>query len=207
MRRYADGKGQFRFAGVAEGSYDIRVRSVGYKPWVAHVDLLDGRIYEQDIALERIATALTEVLIEGKMVRVPYRYEDVYRRGAQGLGKLITREEIERQNSPDTKSLLQQIPGVLVNDRGITFQRCQAGLSGLSITPSRTGSTVSVQQAKVQVYIDGVLMTAREDAEHALRIVPPISIQAIEVYTGVAQIPAEFLSDACAVIAIWTKAY
>jgi hypothetical protein len=33
------------------------------------------------------------------------------------------------------------------------------------------------------------------------------SIQAIEVCPGVGQIPAEFLADACAVIAIWTKSY
>jgi hypothetical protein len=45
------------------------------------------------------------------------------------------------------------------------------------------------------------------DAEHALRSVVPTSMLAIEVCTGVGQIPAEFLADACAVIAIWTKSY
>jgi hypothetical protein len=45
------------------------------------------------------------------------------------------------------------------------------------------------------------------DAEHALRSVVPTSMQVIEVYTGVGQIPAEFLADACAVFAIWTKSY
>jgi hypothetical protein len=29
----------------------------------------------------------------------------------------------------------------------------------------------------------------------------------MEVYTGIARIPGEYLEDACAVIAIWTKAY
>ena len=43
--------------------------------------------------------------------------------------------------------------------------------------------------------------------EWVLELVPPTAIQAIEVYRGVAQIPAEFLDDACAVIAIWTKSY
>ena len=38
MRRDADAKGQFRFVGVAEGSYDLRVRSVGYRPWVANLE-------------------------------------------------------------------------------------------------------------------------------------------------------------------------
>ena len=55
-------------------------------------------------------------------------------------------------------------------------------------------------------------MTGRDkgpdsDAEHVLRVVSPAAIHAIEVYGGVAQIPVDLLSDACAVIAIWTKAY
>jgi len=29
----------------------------------------------------------------------------------------------------------------------------------------------------------------------------------MEVYSGITQIPTEFLDDACAVIVIWTKAY
>ncbi len=204
MRASTNAKGQFRFAGVQAGSYDLSVRSVGYQPWVVPLSLLDGRLYDSDVKLRRLANVLSEVLIEGRQVQVPYRYQEVYRRGAQGLGKFITREEIERQNSPDTKSLLQQIPGVLVNDRGITFERCK-GPGAASYSPS--GSS----RMHVQVYLDGVRMTRMEDpesdAEHVLRIVPPTAIQAIEVYTGVTQIPAEFLEDACAVIAIWTKSY
>jgi hypothetical protein len=204
MRASTDAKGRFRFAGVAEGSYDLRVRSVGYLPWVVPLSLLDGRLYDSDVRLQHLPNILTEVRIEGHMVQVPYRFQEVYRRGALGFGKFITREEIERQNSPDTKSLFQQIPGVLVNDRGITFERCK-GPSASVFTKSAPGAM------HVQVYIDGVRMTHMEDpqgdAEHVLRSVPPTAIQAIEVYTGVAQIPAEFLEDACAVIAIWTKAY
>ena len=45
------------------------------------------------------------------------------------------------------------------------------------------------------------------DMMHTLAAVNPTSIQAIEVYRGASQLPAEFLDDACAVIAIWTKAY
>jgi hypothetical protein len=217
---YADNKGQFRFAGVAEGSYDIRVRSLGYKPWVVHVDLLDGRLYEENIALQRVATALTEVRIEGRQVKVPVRFEDVYRRAALGYGKFFTKEDIDRLNPVDIKSLLSTIPAVLVSDRGITFQRCQGGLQGMSIA----GGVSAPDRAAVQVYVDGVRMTRpgkaqipgpgsgvvlgdEYDVEHALKIVPPTAIQAIEIYTGVAQIPAEFLADACAVIAIWTKSY
>ena len=52
-------------------------------------------------------------------------------------------------------------------------------------------------------------MTANKSTSvaEALHLVTPRDIEAIEVYTGVARIPAEFLEDACAVIAIWTKSH
>jgi len=39
----------------------------------------------------------------------------------------------------------------------------------------------------------------------ALRSVKPQSIQIMEIYPGVATIPAEYLANACAVVLIWTK--
>jgi outer membrane cobalamin receptor len=182
---------------------------LGYQPLVTEMQFEEGHAYDRDVELRRLPYALTEVRIAGRAIKVPARYEEVYRRGARGLGTLIDREEIERSNAMEVKSLLQRIPGVLVDDRGITFQRCQTGLDGLSAIGGR-GAMRSVPPAKVQVYIDGVRMTgpnSADDAEHVLRIVPPTAIQVIEVYRGVAEIPAEFLDDACAVIAIWTKAY
>lgn len=70
--------------------------------------------------------------------------------------------------------------------------------------------------AKVQVYIDGVRMTTYggddsttlvNQVSDVLRLVHVRNIEAIEVYIGIARIPAEFLNDACAVVAIWTKSY
>ena len=61
---------------------------------------------------------------------------------------------------------------------------------------------------KVQVYIDGHRMSAILNSAgvyEVLRLVKTQSIHIMEVYPGVATIPADFLNDACAVIAIWTK--
>ena len=210
MRRTTDRRGQFRFDGVPVGSFLLHARAIGYQPWVGHINVQHDRLYERDIALQRLATALAEVRIEGRMVKVPARFQDVYRRGALGFGRFITREDIDRLNPIDVKSLLGTIPTVQVNDRGVTFQRCQSGFSGISA--GRPGSWRPGQDAKVQVYIDGLRMTRDNlgpegDVEHVLRLVTPSAIQAIEVYTGVSRIPGEFMEDACAVIAIWTRSY
>jgi hypothetical protein len=221
--RWADQRGEFRFFGVLPGSYQLRARRLGYQQWSAGVVLEDGGVYDRNIELRRSAYALTEVRIEGRAVKVPARYEDVYRRGARGWGTLITREEIERRNPLDVASLLTTIPGVHLRADGITFQRCNSDAEK-HLTPIAMGSGV-------QVYIDGVRMTRpptsspttpptpakgsadpfrpidHDRVEWVLELVPPTAIQAIEVYRGVAQIPAEFLDNACAVIAIWTKSY
>jgi hypothetical protein len=63
---------------------------------------------------------------------------------------------------------------------------------------------------KVRVLIDGVRTAAITDPTgvyDVLRTVKPQSIQIMEVYPSVSTIPADFLSDACAVIVIWTKRY
>ncbi len=90
-------------------------------------------------------------------------------------------------------SVLATIPGAHVNQAGIVFARC--GYSGDA-------------SAKVQVYGDGARVTMGDDVNAvalARGTVHVSQIQAIEVYRGVAQIPAEFLYDACAGIAIWAK--
>jgi hypothetical protein len=98
-------------------------------------------------------------------------------------------------------------------DKGIAFERCRGVAQGDS----------GHVESKVQLYIDGVRATmvrpkglsqpslAREGdldpTSEALKLVSVKDIEFMEVYRGTAQIPAEFLNDACAVIAIWTKQY
>ena len=209
-RQTTDALGRFEFAGLAAGEYDLDVRRIGFQPTHIHVSLGARTSSELTITLPRLPAVLTEVRVEGRTLKVPARYEEVYRRASLGLGKLITRDDIERANVINVSSLFMTIPGVRVYDRSITFERCRPG-------PSSPGGTS--QPAKVQVYIDGARVThynggsGRSDpadfdeVQLALKLVHPSAIEAIELYTGVARIPAEFLNDACAVIAIWTKAY
>jgi hypothetical protein len=78
------------------------------------------------------------------------------------------------------------------------FARCKGPLSG-----------ASKDKTAVQVYIDGTRVTNSKDdtVAEALRLVTPRDIEVMEVYSGVARLPAEFLEDACAVIVIWTKSH
>jgi hypothetical protein len=195
LRRYANGDGRFSFADMQPGSYELRIRRLGYESASLRVALEEGRSAEQNIELRRHPNALTEVRIEGRMVKVPARFEEVYARAAKGDGKFFTRDDIEKLNASDVRSLLNLVPTVYVNDRVVTFERCKNIGKGIS--------------AKTQVYVDGTRVTASTSTGvlEAIQLVHVRNIEIMEVYTGVARIPAEFLNDACAVIAIWTKSY
>jgi hypothetical protein len=146
---------------------------------------------------------LPRIMVSGRSVDVPPRYEAAYRRAASGRGVYFTREEIEASNPRDLQSLMQRVPSVMMNARSITFQKCQGGL------PSPSGGVALAQEAKVQVYVDG-RKTSASDGESALEVLQdilPSMVQIMEVYNGSSRIPGEYSTDACAVILIWTKSY
>ena len=144
--------------------------------------------------------ALPTIMIAGRKVSVPSRFEAAYKRAASGRGMYFTREEIEATNPRDLESLLLRVPTVQVNDRGVTFAKCQGGL------PSRDQGA---QSARVQVFIDNrrASLTSADDIRQVLNSISVSTVQLMEVYTGVSRIPAEFVNDACAVVVIWTKSY
>ena len=140
------------------------------------------------------------VMVSGRKASVPTRYEAAYKRAVAGRGFYFTREEIDASNPQELGDLLLRVPTVQVNDRGVTFSKCQAGL------PS-PGSLM--QKARVQVFIDNrrASLTDADGVRQLLRSIPVSTVQLMEVYNGVSSIPGEFVNDACAVIVIWTKSY
>lgn len=199
LHQISDSAGRFAFSSVPHGDHAISVRHLGYL--AERQPLSVGRdTIEQQIALRRLPVELRQVLISGRPVTFPRYFEEAYARVARGRGVFFTREDIEELNVDDYQSLLNRIPSVSANDRGVTFNRCQAGLVR-AFDPR--------EKPKVQVYVDGSRMAL--DANDfrgiyaALSSVKPAKIQLMEVYPNISSIPAEFLADACAVVVIWTK--
>jgi hypothetical protein len=175
------------------------VYRLGYAETTDTARVEAGESVERELLLHHVATTLQQTMVSGRPVTFPPLLEPAYKRAAAGRGYFITREQIEQANATDYQILLSGIPGVNANDRGVTFQRCQLGFERLSDPTAKP---------KVQVYIDGHRASAINEASdvyEVLRSVKPQAVQIIEVYPGVSTIPAEFLNDACAVIAIWTK--
>jgi hypothetical protein len=200
LRQVTDSAGRFVFVSPPSGLHVLRTRHVGYLALRENVSISPNDTLEHVITLSHIPVQLEELVISGKQVTFPRFFEEAYKRAARGRGVFFTREDIEDSNANDYKPLLDRIPGVSANDRGVTFNRCQSGLIAASDPTARP---------KVQVYIDGHRMAL--DANDfrgiygAMSSVKPERIQIMEVYPNISSIPAEFLADACAVVVIWTK--
>ena len=199
-----DSSGAFTIRGVAPGAHQVHVRKVGYESTVASAIVSGDRPTQVIVLLQPAAQTLTTVKVSGRTIELPSRYAGIAERANRNHAALFTAKDFAEEFTDRTKDVLQRLPGVNVNDRSVTFARCQ----DTGKLPSMFGGTGS-GTARVQVYVDGVrqAQSIAGNVNDVLNSIHPASIELMEVYTGIGRIPAEFVNDACAVIAIWTKAY
>jgi hypothetical protein len=214
-----DAHGEFRFNGIVPGRYEVRVRRLGMEQLIKFVTVGPGEATMHHWEMRLLPQMLAEVRVNGQSVRVPPAFQEPFRRAAWGFGDFVLRDDVERRNPVTTKHMLEMLPGVHVNDRGLSFERCGSEV----VAPAGTGGNITseavsnaglstglssdqISSLGVQVYVDGHRMTnLAMTVDDVLSSVHPKDIEIMEVYRGVARIPAEFLYNACAVIAIWTK--
>lgn len=193
LQTRTDRNGRFSFANLSDGDVMLRARVPGFAATTMAVSVYDGHWLEVMLLMRRLPTTLAEVSINGQPVKVPARLQEVYMRAARGWGSFFSSDDIKRRQPFDVIALLETIPGVHWSEDGVTFDRCDASRQ------------ISWGSTKVAIYVDG--LRSSYSVRETLRTVSMADIAAVEVYRGVSQIPGEFLDDACAVVAIWTKSY
>ena len=190
-----DALGRFTFGAVTPGSHFLRARRLGFESVVEKFTISDGQPLQIRLAMRPSAQPMATMLVAGKRLDYPARLAEPYPRLARATGHYFTREQIDSLFPLDLQSLLMRVPGVRVTDRrSLAFVRCRL-------------------EGHIQVWVDGTRRTSYSsgrtefdrDASDVLRDIPPSSVQLLEIYVGPSRIPAEFLDDACAVIAIWRK--
>lgn len=196
-----DSAGEFRIASLPAGSHTLEVRRIGFVPSHATVHLRPGRTARVRLHLTQPVVLLDSVrVLTDRVVRVDQTrgFEDRRRREH---GVFIDRREIDRRAPTETADLLRGIPGVserftqtagtmAVSDRGA---RSIYGDKGVCATT---------------VYLDGLLIPETLNGATDLdRWIKPREIEAIEVYAGPSQTPAEFNRpvSACGVVLIWSR--
>jgi hypothetical protein len=188
LRAITDSAGRFRLQSVQPGLRIFAVRALGYRPLMWSLTLDPGQIAHGRIGLHRIDTAvvLPELTVVGEQYVSP-RMAGFYERRRLGLGHYLDREAIERRNAFVTTDLLLGMAGVRVYKTNDPF----------------TNRVVFLRCERIGVYLDGSRLWG--DPGENLSLINPADVEAMEIYRGASELPAEFMSDDCAAIVIWTR--
>jgi hypothetical protein len=181
------GQGRFVLSSLLPGRHRVEIRAIGYRPHLLEITLVDGQVLERQIPMLFTGATLPEISVEGQNSKPLARLAEFERRRQKGLGSFITRDQIRAKGFMNMGDALRTIQGVKVD--------CAAAECSIHMSRSSAGCFPIF-------YVDGNL--ARSFA-----VTTPITdVEAIEVYRGAAEMPAEYTGSGamCGVIVIWTRA-
>jgi hypothetical protein len=188
--------GEFEFFVKRHGRHFIHAARLGYRENTSPaLRLGEHSLLRVELRLDPDAVLLAplEVMARAQSRTSPVlaNYEARLR---AGIGTFVTRQEIERLRPSRITDVLATLPGVHLQSSG------GAG-------HSRTVYMSRAVNCAAQVFIDGFLMNRLAGAVSVDDLVSPASVEGIEVYRGMATVPAEFVTPQarCGVVAIWTR--
>lgn len=228
-RARAGADGSFSLDLRAAGTFRLRATRSGYQPTLTDSLPVDVReSVEVELRLSASAVAIEPLRVTARVApprRRNLEMAGVYQRERDGFGQRLFREDLERQSNMNLGQILGRVQGITRRQYGpfeyIYFSRSmttgsQASGSGpgrvapgpavlLAPRPNSTGQE-SGKYCLPVVYIDGTLAVygTRNDINS---LVNPNQIEAVELYSSAANIPAQYNGSnaACGVILIWTR--
>ena len=191
----SDTTGRFTFERVPVGDYQLHAEHIAY---AINNALLNVRADDLDalIRLTPAAIALQPIVVTAFSRRL--EHVGFYERRKRGVGTFFDRKQIDGMNIQDASDLLRRLPQLkLVPQlrRGTNQQR--------NATVGRRGN------CRFTFVIDGT----RTLPDFEMDFVAAGALEGVEVYNGLAEIPAAFKahttsvagSTVCGVIALWTR--
>jgi hypothetical protein len=198
LRTVTGDSGTFRLTGLPTGSVVFSVRRLGYEAATFTAQLRPGRTHRANFPLTMAAQRLRTVGISDTM-NTHWLDQFEARRSSQ-RGTFLTRKDIEKRNARNGSDLVRTIPGIRVASRS-------NGSSEVSMTRA-----AGAQRCLPQMYVHGVPYSGTLDDFGV------DDIEALEVYVGISEIPAELnrsmptgvgvrrgMAAPCAVIVVWTR--
>lgn len=179
-------QGRFTYSDLADGRYGIELERLGYGT------ITDSIAYRAVLGLRVEAEMVPEAVeLEPLLVAVEARSPHLqangfYRRQARGIGRFITREEIEERHPIEVTSMLAMVPGVRL--------RYGRGVAGETLVLMRGGCLA-------QVYLDGVRTLPPFGLDTHLS---PDDVMAMEVYHA-SELPAQYGTSGCGALLVWTR--
>jgi hypothetical protein len=182
--------GEFRIAGITPGTVVFNVRRIGFEAASFTAVLRPGKVQRAKFALTPTAQALPTVSVSDTASKTHW-LDDFNRRQSTNRGTFISRAEIEHRGARSGTDIVRQVPGIRLVPRrgGIGFQ---------VLMTRGDGSRPCVPQMFVHnMPYSGTLEDFIAD-----------DIEAVEVYTGTSEVPAELDKAGrgiCGAIVVWTR--
>ncbi len=180
--------GAFALSGLPSGTYNLEVRAIGYEPRRVAVDLSSRRANAVDVVLEKQVATLQGITVTGKSSKAAADYNGFLERKKSSFGRFYTEEDIVNRGAFVMSDVMRTTPGMSVTPNG------QFG----NVVRGRGGCVP-------EVYVDG--MRVAQGADELDNIVKPQDVGGVEVYSGSAGLPPQFMSgnSGCGAVVVWTK--
>jgi len=191
VRGVTDERGEIRFTAVRGGPATVHVRRLGFQPASINV-LVDQRVPAASlVTLNRLPQRLAPIVVKGGTNYVG-RMAGFYQRRDLGIGHFVSRERLERDNPSQLTDIFRRLPGVQITSTRFIRNAVRFRGNGGACWPL--------------VWLDGAPLPT---AEFDLDFLSPQSIEGIEVYSGISQIPPQFMGSrglgSCGVIVVWSR--
>ena len=189
----SDSTGHFTLRGLDTGNVAFTVRRIGFEPSEFTVSLDSGETFTLDLTLNQSVVELQQVDVNAESrvreaLRMFYRHKE-----AEGGGTFITRADIEKQHAQTLSDVMRTVPGLVLTPGRVMGQDAV-----------RTARSSMGRDCPVVFWLDGARAPWLNIDD-----IPPMDVEAIEVYRGAATLPPEYndnkATPACGPIAIWTR--
>jgi hypothetical protein len=189
LTRTSGDDGGFTIVGLPAGEYALEAEHLAYRAVSdsLHVEL--GTNVMLEVRLDATAIPLEPLIVDVRSLMLERR--GFYVRMDRGLGTFITRERIDRMIPLQPTDVLRGVAGITMQRRRNGFGYQPVGRGGCGF----------------RYFIDGT----RVGPGFEIDDVPVEWIEALEIYSGVSTVPAEFSAmmheqrGNCGLIVIWTK--
>lgn len=185
-----DGAGRFVVAAQRPGAYTLRAAHIGYATVARPIELSRGFEVRVELRMAPDAIALEPLVITSTRA-IPLELVGFMRRSRLGMGRFITRQEIERRRPVNMTDLFQTMPR-------ISFR---SGIRNMG-PPAIVMSAAGAGTCEPTIFINGSPGMGARD----LNTILPSEIEGIEVYTSAALTPIEYQRHTgCGAILLWLK--
>ncbi len=185
--------GRFQLSPGASGGFYLYVEALGFVPELqGSLSLTEGDTVEVDVFLAPSPIPVEPLVVEAEPQSRRLEMSGFLERKEAGLGAFIEREDIEKRSPRFLSDLFRTRPGFRV-----------LGGPGGGFLVSRRTSSLCYGTCAPLIYLDGLPM---ERGAIDQLIQPPL-VEAIEIYSGISQLPAQYsgAESACGVVLVWTR--